>query len=60
MLKSEKKWALIIFLVILLAYILPYTVFTDVTKWYGSFFVWVILTSIVIVLNIIMTKGWGK
>jgi hypothetical protein len=58
--KNELKWAILILVFILLAYILPYTLFTNITKWYGSFLLWSLLTLIVIGINYFYTKDWGK
>ncbi|WP_338322990.1 hypothetical protein [Oceanobacillus halophilus] len=57
---KERKWTLIIFVIILIAYILPYTLFTNVTKWYGSFLLWTVLALITIMVNYLITKDWGK
>ena len=56
--KRELFWAIICIVLILLAYIIPYTVLTDVAKWYGSFLLWVLLGLVIIVVNIIITKDW--
>jgi hypothetical protein len=56
--KRELFWAIICIVLILLAYMIPYTVLTDVAKWYGSFLLWVILGLVIIVVNIIITKDW--
>lgn len=56
--KRELFWAIICIVLILLAYIIPYTVLTDVAKWYGSFLLWVVLGLVIIVVNIIITKDW--
>ena len=58
--KRELFWAIICIVLILLAYIIPYTVLTDVAKWYGSFLLWVMLGLVIIVVNIIITKDWGS
>ncbi|MCU9612440.1 hypothetical protein OEV98_02540 [Caldibacillus lycopersici] len=57
---SEKKWAVLIFAIILLAYIIPYTLLTNVAAWYGSFLFWIVLTVGIIGINFFMTKDWGK
>ncbi|RDW16421.1 hypothetical protein CWR48_17430 [Oceanobacillus arenosus] len=57
---NEWKWALAIFIIILLAYILPYTIFTGVAKWYGSLLLWIVLTLIVIGINYFISRNWGK
>ncbi|RDW19353.1 hypothetical protein [Oceanobacillus chungangensis] len=58
--ENEWKWALTIFIIILLAYILPYTIITEVAKWYGSLLLWIVLTLTVIIINYFITKNWGK
>jgi hypothetical protein len=57
---KEWKWALAILIMVLLAYILPYTILTDVHAWYGSFLLWTVLTIIVIGINYFLTKDWGN
>ena len=56
--KRELFWAIICIVLILLAYIIPYTVPTDVAKWYGSFLLLVMLGLVILVVNIIITKDW--
>jgi hypothetical protein len=56
--KRELLWALISVILILLAYFIPYTVLTNVFKWYGSFLYWVVLGLVIIVVNLIITKNW--
>ena len=58
--EKEKKGAIAILLIIFLAYVIPYTVLTEVTKWYGSLLFWIILTIIVIGINFYLTNDWGK
>ncbi|MBE4908571.1 hypothetical protein IMZ08_10935 [Bacillus luteolus] len=55
----EVKWGLMIVVIILLGYILPYTVLSNVTAWYGSFLLWTILAIAIIVINYFFTKNWG-
>lgn len=57
---SKKIWGLLTFVLILLAYILPYTLLTNIGAWYGSFLVWGIIAAFIIALNIVITKDWGK
>jgi len=58
--KNEAVWAIIIFIAVVLAFVIPYTVLEDTAKWYGSFLFWTILTIIVIIINYFLTKDWGK
>ncbi|WP_169792836.1 hypothetical protein [Lentibacillus amyloliquefaciens] len=51
---------ILIVVLILAAYILPYTILSGVQAWYGSFFVWGIIGILIIIANIMVTKDWGK
>ncbi|WP_152657264.1 hypothetical protein [Oceanobacillus sp. CFH 90083] len=57
---KEKSAALIIGIIILLAFITPFTFLRDVEKWYGSFLFWLLATSLVIIINVILTKDWSS
>lgn len=56
--KNELKWGIASVLLILLAYIIPYTILTDVAMWYGSFFLWIVIALIIILVNFIVTSDW--
>ncbi|RCW72023.1 hypothetical protein [Saliterribacillus persicus] len=58
--EREKKWGIIIAIIIFLGYLLPYTLLREVTAWYGSFLLWAILGIIIIWANIKLTQGWGE
>ena len=57
---KEKISAIIIGVIVLAAFIIPFTLLKEVEKWYGSFLFWLILTLIVIACNTILTKDWGN
>ncbi|MFC4403446.1 hypothetical protein [Gracilibacillus xinjiangensis] len=57
--KKEKVWGLIILMIVLLGYLIPYTLLSDVVKWYGSFLLWTILAVLIILANYFLTKDWG-
>ena len=57
--RTGKAWLLIVILVIiLLSFLLPYTVFRDVDAWYGSFLFWSVATAVVIGLNAVVSADW--
>ncbi|ENH97921.1 hypothetical protein J416_03181 [Gracilibacillus halophilus YIM-C55.5] len=56
---KEKKWGLFLLIIVLSAYIIPYTLLSDVTKWYGSYFLWCVFGLIAIIANFFLTKDWG-
>lgn len=56
--RKEKSWGLVILILVILGYLLPYTVLSGVTLWYGSFLVWTLLALIIIVINVVITSGW--
>ena len=55
---SKKLWGAFIVLLILLAYIVPYTILTNVQAWYGSFLFWGIICVLIIFANIMVTRDW--
>lgn len=42
----------------LLSYLLPYTLFSGVDAWYGSFLWWTLATLVVIGINAIVSADW--
>ncbi|KAA0010019.1 hypothetical protein F0A17_19235 [Billgrantia pellis] len=46
-------WALVV-----LCYAVPYTLLTDVARWYGSFLFWTLAGLAVIALNVFITRGF--
>lgn len=57
--KREGGWAIVVLVIILLAYFLPYTVFRGTDAWYGSFLVWTLTGLIIIPVNFFITRKWG-
>lgn len=58
--KSKRFWGAIIILLILSAYILPYTILSNVQKWYGSFLAWGLIGVLIIFANIMVTRDWRE
>ncbi|MFD1066772.1 hypothetical protein [Oceanobacillus locisalsi] len=57
---KEKHAAIMITISVFIAFVVPFTLFSNVEKWYGSFLFWLIVTIIVIVFNAILTKDWSN
>lgn len=53
-------WSVWFALLVLLSYVLPYTILADVTKIYGAYLFWVIITLIIIVSVIALTLRWRE
>lgn len=45
-----------VWLLVLLSYVVPYTLLSDVQAWYGSFLFWTAVGLLVVVLNILITR----
>ncbi|WP_174612843.1 hypothetical protein [Virgibacillus ihumii] len=58
--KGKFSWGVLIAVLILLAYLLPYTLLSGIEAWYGSFLLWGIIGILIILANIMVTKDWGK
>lgn len=51
-------WLLPIGILVVLSFILPFTVFRDIDAWYGSFLFWTLSTVAVIVISAIISADW--
>ncbi|WLD93869.1 hypothetical protein [Alkalihalobacillus sp. AL-G] len=56
----EWKWGLVILGIVLIGYILPYTLLTNIAAWYGSLLLWSLLAIMIIIVNYFLTKDWGE
>lgn len=56
---KRKPWLWSIWLLVIMSYVLPYTLLTNVAAWYGSFLLWTLVGLLVVVLNVFVTKGLG-
>lgn len=50
------KWIWLVWLLMVVSYVVPYTILSDVQAWYGSFLLWVVVGGLVIVLNVVITR----
>ncbi|WP_185991002.1 hypothetical protein [Janibacter cremeus] len=57
--RTRTRWWLAVpLVVILMSFVLPYTVFTDLDVWYASFLFWTVATAVVIGVNAIISSRW--
>ncbi len=55
---KQRHWIGLVWLVVVLSYVVPYTLLTHVQVWYGSLLFWSVAGALVIVLNVIITKDF--
>lgn len=55
---SKAWWLVVIAALILLSYLIPYTVLSGVDAWYGSFLFWTLATAVVIGINAVVSSAW--
>ena len=58
MANRKSLWLVVIAVLIAAAFVVPFTLLTDVDAWYGSFLFWVLLTALVIAVNAIVSAAW--
>ncbi len=51
-------WLAPVLIIILLSYVVPYTVLRGVDAWYGSMLFWVLGTAVVIAVNAVVSSAW--
>lgn len=57
---KRSKWIWAVWAVVLLCYLVPYTLLTNVAMWYGSFLFWTCAGLVVIALNIYITQDFEE
>jgi hypothetical protein len=55
---ATRRWLIVPLVLILLSFVLPYTLFSDVDAWYGSFLFWTLATAVVIGVNAVISSRW--
>ncbi|GGH84377.1 putative membrane protein [Pullulanibacillus pueri] len=58
--KRGVLWGTVFVIIVILAYLIPYTALTEVHAWYGSFLFWAIVALVIIGFNFLVTRNWGK
>lgn len=51
-------WGGVMLVLVLLAYLVPYTVLSGVDAWYGSFLFWALFGLAAILVNVAITSSW--
>ena len=51
-------WLVLVLLVIVASYVVPYTLLSDVDEWYGSFLFWTVGAALVIGVNAVVSSSW--
>ncbi len=51
-------WAGVVFVLVVLAYLVPYTLLSGVDRWYGSFLFWTAFGLAAIAAILAMTRSW--
>lgn len=55
---KRSKWIWLVWIIVLLSYLVPYTLLSNVALWYGSFLFWAVAGLVVIALNVFITKDF--
>lgn len=51
-------WLVLVLIIIVASYAVPYTLLSDVDEWYGSFLFWTLATAVVIGINAVVSSAW--
>lgn len=58
MANRKSLWLGAIAVLILAAFVVPFTLLRNVDAWYGSFLFWVVVSALVIAINAIVSRSW--
>jgi hypothetical protein len=57
--RSRVGWLVpVVLVLILLCYVVPFTILRDVDAWYGSFLFWSVVSALVIGINAVVSSAW--
>ena len=57
--RSSVGWLVpVVLVLILLCYLVPFTLLRDVDAWYGSFLFWTVVSALVIGINAVVSSAW--
>lgn len=56
--RSRAIWLVPVALIMLLNFLVPYTLLSGVDAWYGSFLFWTLATVVVIGINAVVSSAW--
>lgn len=57
---QRSKWIWLVWAVVFLCYLVPYTLLRNVESWQGSFLFWTVAGLMVIALNVHITKDFEE
>ncbi|WP_445620562.1 hypothetical protein ACUN8C_01170 [Kushneria sp. Sum13] len=57
---TAARWIGVVWLLVIPAIVLPFTLLSRVQAWYGSFLLWSVLGLLVIALNALATRHFGR
>lgn len=57
---KRSRWIWLVWGVVLLCYVVPYTLLSDVARWYGSFLFWALAGLAVIAVNVLITRDFKE
>lgn len=57
--RGASRWLLTsVPVIMILMFVVPYTLLREVNAWYGSFLFWIVGTLVVIAINVILALQW--
>lgn len=51
-------WVILVCIIVVSAYVVPFIVLRNVDAWYGSFLYWVLFALVSIWINMVITRKW--
>ena len=57
---ERRKRIWLVWAVVLLCYLVPYTLLNGISRWYGSFLFWALAGLVIIALNVYITQDFKE
>ncbi|WP_221794231.1 hypothetical protein [Oceanobacter mangrovi] len=57
---KSNPWIWAVWALVILSYVVPFTMLDKVQSWHGSFLYWTVTGVLVVVANLLLTKDFGE
>ncbi|MEM1524778.1 MAG: hypothetical protein QW372_00915 [Nitrososphaerales archaeon] len=58
--KRHKLWLILFLIIVIIDFLIPYTILKDIASFYASYMFWTILTIVTIILGYVYLSSWRE
>ncbi|MEM2339183.1 MAG: hypothetical protein QXW83_03160 [Nitrososphaerales archaeon] len=58
--RRHKLWLILFLIIVIIDFLIPYTILKDIASFYASYMFWTILTIVTIILGYVYLSSWRE